>query len=157
MGGQRTGLEDSEAAARNSELSVSLQNFQVDNQLLNASMPVVICRRERQLIDRGGGNQGLLKAAQREIERQRQGAPLLTLQCRVMLSNIRKTTEDSVVIKYGLPHQTSLRSLCLQRVHTFLLQGSSHSPGSRRSLPRRNFCRGPSKVWQSSTFERPAP
>jgi hypothetical protein len=89
----------SEAAPRMSELTFSLQNFQVDNQLLNASMPVVICKRERLEVNRGGGNQGLLKAAQREIERQRQGAPLLTVQCKRLLSSNPKSTEDSVVIK----------------------------------------------------------
>lgn len=88
-----------ENAPPKSELTFSLQNFQVDNQLLNASMPVVICRREMQAADREVGNQGLLKAAQREIERQRQGAPLLTVHCKRILSNGQETAEDSVVIK----------------------------------------------------------
>jgi hypothetical protein len=88
---------------RKSMLAITLQNFQVDNQLLTASMPVVICRRERMAVGKGGGNQGLLKAAQREFERQRQGAPLLTMQCSRNLSNHQGSITDAVVIKYAAP------------------------------------------------------
>jgi hypothetical protein len=42
-------------------------------------MPVMLCRRQR-LDAESSANHGLLKAAQREAERQSQGAPLLTLQ-----------------------------------------------------------------------------
>ena len=79
-----------------SELSMSVQNLQVDNQLLNASMPVVVCRRQRIVNDK---RTGILKAAQREFERQSQGDPLLTVQCTRILSDHNGPIDRGVVIR----------------------------------------------------------
>lgn len=157
---QQLGVAASETVApRKSELTFSLQNFQVDNQLLNASMPVVVCRRERQLGDRGAGNQGLLKAAQREIERQRQGAPLLTVQCKRTISNQQGSIHDSVVIKCASLVKWSPGS-CTVCAYTVIdrrdpgMQRPALSPGSSGSMPRGNLCRVSSEVREFAAVAR---
>lgn len=96
-------MTDSKTVPCTSELSVSVQNLQVDNQLLNASMPVVVCRRQRMINDKRAG---ILKAAQRDFERQSQGDPLFRMQCTRFLSDHNGPISHGVVIR------------CVKRAHS---------------------------------------
>lgn len=63
------------------QLSVSIQNIQMDNQLSNAAFPVMLCRRDSHELSENVYTKkaGLLKAAQRQWELQAKGPPLVQL------------------------------------------------------------------------------
>eukprot|EP00892_Ulva_mutabilis_P007518 jgi/Ulvmu1/5138/UM021_0155.1 len=103
-------LHDCKTTPCTSELSISVQNLQIDNQLLNASAPVVVCRRQRILNDKRAG---ILKAAQRDFERQSQGDPLFTLHCIRSLSDHNGPIRDSVIIRNLTIHLEPLE-VCLE-------------------------------------------
>lgn len=87
---------DKQTGSCTSELTLSVQNLQVDNQLVSASMPVVVCRRQRvSNVERSG----ILKAAQRDFERQCQGDPLFTMQCTRVLADRNGPVTRGVVIR----------------------------------------------------------
>lgn len=139
--------------ARCSDVSLSIQNVQMDNQLSNASFPVMLCRRDISSTCAAAGPASpacLLKAAQRQWEQQAQGPPLVQVHVERLLQHKSSSlqADGNVFLKCG-----TLATHCLSCVHdkVALFRGvgayrsslvcsfmaSCHSPQPYGSLPTR--------------------
>jgi hypothetical protein len=103
--------------ARSSDFSLSIQNVQMDNQLSNASFPVMLCRRDISSTGAAAGTASpayLLKAAQRQWEQQAQGPPLVQVHVERLLRHTASScqADGNVFLKC-----VTLTSSCLSCFH----------------------------------------